>query len=361
MKDVFVIQSDISQTVAEALKVKLLPTEKERVEKKPTNNMEAYDLYLKGLQTTPWVVWPSNKENIERAREYFERAVELDPNFALAYAHLESCYMEAFMYKGFDERAPKAEAAALKALQLDNNLAESHLAFADVKMHNYDFDGWEKEVKRAIELKPNHASAHLFLGIHYMLSGKFDEANIEMRKARELDPLSSTIRYFIRSLLYKSRQYDRALEEIAEEIKLHDHPQLHNLLAYIHLLRGDFEKALTETETALAASSPDERPFRISTLACIYAKTGRKEEAMKMLNELEELSKQNPIFYEDLATLHYCLGESDETLRIFEKAYDEHSELLPFSLIDPIYDGLRSDPRFIALRKKVGLSALANS
>ena len=357
MKDVFAIQSDISQTVAEALKIKLLPVEKQRIEKQPTKNVQAYELYLKGLETAPWIVAGYQKENIERSREYFERAVELDPNFALAYAGLESCYMEAFMYKRFDERAPKADAAARKALELDDNLAESHIAFADTKWHRYDFDGYEKGIKRAIELKPNNAAAHLYLGIHHLLSGAFDEAQVEMRRARELDPFSSMIRGYNRSLLYRSRQYDRALEEIGEEMKLHDRPGLHDALAGIYLVKGDYYKALIESEKAVAVAGPDDRPFFISTLACIYAKTGRKEEAIRILNELEEFSKQRhyAIYYDAFAPVYYCLGDYDETFRIFEKAYDEHSELLPFSLIDPFYDELRSDPRFIALLKKVGL------
>ena len=356
MKDVFAIQSDVSQTVAEALKVKLLPMEKQRVEKEPTKNAEAYELYLKGLQTAPWIVGAYERENIERSREYFERAVELDPNFALAYAGLEVCYMEAFMYKPFDERAPKAEAAARKALELDDNLAESHLAFADTKWHRYDFDGYEKEIKRAIELKPNYATAHLYLGIHRMMFGRFDEAQIEMRKARELDPLSSLIRSWMRSLLFRTRQYDRAVKEIAEEMKLHDRPGLHNWLAYIYLVKGDYEKALIESEKAVAVVGFEERPFFISTLACIYAKANRKEEVTRILEELEAVSKQRYLPPDGIfAPIYYCLGDYDETFRVWEKAYDDHSELLPFSLIDPFYDELRSDPRFIALLKKVGL------
>src|SRR3989304_28834 len=357
MKDVFAIQSDVSQTVAEALKVKLLPIEKQRVEKEPTKNAEAYELYLKGLQTAPWIVGAYERENIERSREYFERAVELDPNFALAYAGLEVCYMEAFMYKPFDERAPKAEAAARKALELDDNLAESHLAFADTKWHRYDFDGYEKEIKRAIELKPNYATAHLYLGIHRMMLGRFDEAQIEMRKARELAPLSSLIRSWMRSLLFRTRQYDRAVKEIAEEMKLHDRPGLHNWLAYIYLVKGDYEKALIESEKAVAVVGFEERPFFISTLACIYAKANRKEEATRILKELEAVSKQRYLPPDDIfAPIYYCLGDYDETFRIWEKAYhDDHSEFLPFSLTDPFYDELRSSPRFIALLKILGL------
>ena len=357
MKDVFMIQSEISQTVAEALKVKLLPTEKERVEKKPTNNVKAYELFLRGLETAPWVTslgeW--TEENIERSREYFERAVELDPNFALAYAHLESCYMEAYTYKRFDERAPKAEAAARKAMELDPNLAESHFALADTKWHSYDFDGWEKEMKLTIELKPNYAGGHFGLGLHHLLVGAFDEAEVEMRRARELDPTAPLTRYFFRVLLYVSHQFDRAVEETAEEIKLHDRPDLHDFLAGIYLARGDYEKALIESKKAVAASGPEVRPRCISTLACIYAKTGRKEDATKILKELEELSRQSATVYDFLADIYFCLGDYDEAFGVLERAYDEHSEYLPFSLINPLDDKLRFDPRFIALRKKVGL------
>jgi adenylate cyclase len=358
MKDVFAIQSDISRTVAEALKVKLLPIEKERVEKEPTKNVQAYELYLKGLETAPWFEVGYPKEDIERSRDYFERAVQLDPYFALAYAGLEDCYMHDYLYKTFDERAPKAENAAHKALEIDPDLAEAHIALGDALWHRYDFQGCEKEWKRAIELKPNSALAHEYYGAGMcMIFGKFGEAETELRKARELDPLSSSIRSWFQSLLYNSHQYDRALEEIAEETKLHDRPGLHNALAKIYLVKCDYEKALIESEKAMATVSPDDRPFFISTLACIYAKTGRKEEAIKILNELEELCKQRhyATYYDAFAPVYYCLGDYDGVFRTIEKAYDEHSGDFLFSLIDPLYDSLRTDPRFIALLKRVGL------
>ncbi len=356
MKDVFAIQSDISQTVAEALKVKLLPVERERVEKKATENMEAYESYLKGLETAPWIMAGYKHDNIERSRQYFERAVELDPNFALAYAGLEDCYMHDMHYKGYDERAPKADAAARKALDLDDVLAEAHIAYGDVLWHKYDFQVSAKEFKRAIELKPNSAQAHLFYGSGIsMIFGKFDEAEIELRKARELDPLSSLTRSWIGSLLTCSRQYERALVYTVEDMKLHDRPGLHERLAEIHILKGEYEKALIESEKAVAAGL-DDRPFFLPTVACIYAKTGRKEEAINILKELKQISKQRYMLPDAIfAPIYYCLGDYDETFRIFERAYDEHTDTLPFSLIDPFYDELRSDPRFTALLRKIGL------
>jgi len=301
-------------------------------------------------------VWDLQEEKIERSLEYFERAVELDPNFALAYAHLESCYMEAFTYKRYDERAPKADAAARRALEIDDNLAEAHFAFGDTLWHGYDFDGFEKEMKRGLELNPNNALAHMFLGLHRMLLGAFDEAQTEMRKAIELDPLSPLIRYFNRVLLCHRRQYDEALEDVTVEMKLYERPRVRNWLADVYLRKGDYEKALLESEKAVAVARPDDRPFLISTLACIYAKEGRKDEATRILNELEEASKQRYLPREHiLAPIYYCLGNYDETFRIWQEAYDEHLETLPFSLTDPFYDELRSDPRFVALLKKVGL------
>jgi TolB-like protein/tetratricopeptide (TPR) repeat protein len=358
LEDVFAVQSDISKTVAEALKVRLLPIEKERVEKVPTKNVQAYELYLKGLETAPWFEAGYPKENIERSRDYFERAVQLDPYFALAYAGLEDCYMHDYRYRAFDERAPKAENAAHKALEIDPDLAEAHIALGDALWHRYDFQGCEKEWKRAIELKPNSALAHEYYGAGLcMIFGKFEEAETELRKARELDPLSSSIRSWFQSLLYNSHQYDRALEEIAEEMKLHDSPGLHNALAGIYLVKGDYDNALIESEKAMATVSPDDRPFFISTLACIYAKTGRKEEAVKILNDLEELCKQRhyATYYDAFAPVYYCLGDYDGLFRTIQNAYDEHSGDFLFSLIDPLYDSLRTDPRFIALLKRVGL------
>ncbi len=356
MKDVFAIQSDISQTVAEALKVKLLPIEKERLEKEPTKNVEAYELYLKGLETAPWIMAGLPKENMERSREYFERAIKLDPNFALAYAALSLCYRWGFRGSmRSDERSSKQDAAARKALEIDDDLAEAHYALAGILWGKNDFQGHEKEIKRAIELKPNYAFAHMSYGNHCMMFGRFDEAQIELRKARELDPHSSQVRRWMRNLLIRTRQYDQALEEIAEEMKLHDRPDLHDELAQIYLVKGAFENALIESEKAVAAAAPEDRPLFTSTLACIYARTGRKEEAIKILRELEDVSKQGYFRPESIvAPVYYCLGDYDETLRIFEKAHDEHSAGISW-INSPFYDELRSDPRFIALLKKVGL------
>jgi len=359
LKDVFAIQTEVSKTVAEALKVQLLSNDREKIEKKPTTNLQAYDFYLKGLETSPWMIAGYRKDDIERSREYFEKAVELDPNFALAYAQLEGCYMEAILYKSYDERAPKAEAAARRALEIDGDLAEAHVAFADTLWHKYDFQGWERELKRAIELRPNYALAHLYFGIHLMISGRFDKAEHEFRKARELDPVSSQVKNWYHSYLLNSRQFDRLLDDYGEMLALKEDWDVHSSLADVHLVKGDSEMALEESKKALSLAGPGDKPLVMFQFACIYAKLGRIEEAKKTLRELQELSDRQmseDVWEINMADIHYYLHDFDMTFRIWERAFDRHSEFVPFIIANPRYAELRSDPRFIELGRKLRIT-----
>jgi adenylate cyclase len=364
MQDVFAIQSEVSQTVASALKVKLLPGEKHRVESKPTDVVEAYESYLKGLETATWTKGSYEKEDIERSREHFEQAVKLDPNFALAYAGLEQCYMEAFAYNSYKERFPKAEAAALKALEIDDGLAEAHVAYGDLLWHSYNLRGAEREWERAVQLKPNSPQAHLFLGIHYMIMHRFDDAGSEIRRARELDPLSPAVREWNRSLLMRSHHFDSAIAEYTDLLAQHNTADLHNSLATAHFFKGDYGKALAEAEAAMALADPDERPDMNTTLACIYSKIGREEEARKIVKELEESKGKEGTYWGDsdlrhvprmnFAMIYSALGETDWAIRAFEEAYEEHEDDLPLSISSPRFDMLRSNPRFKELLGKLG-------
>jgi TolB-like protein/Flp pilus assembly protein TadD len=357
MKDIFAIQSEISQVVADALRVRLLPNEKSRVERKPTENVEAYETYLRGLETAPWIKG-YRREDIERTREFFERAVELDHNFALAYAGLEQCYMEAFMYRPFHERLPKAEAAAERALEIDDDLAESHLARADVLWHDFDRQGYEKEITRAIELKPNSAQAHMFLGVHYMLHQRFEEAEKELRRARELDPLAPVLKEWVGTLLVRSRQYRQALEYFTEMLKQRETADLHDTLASIHLFQGDYAVALIESETAVNQADTNERPFFETTLACIYARSDKKEDALKILKRLGDASNKQYIPRRLFSSIYSALGDRAKALQTLWKAYEEHDDLLPFTVTSPMWDDFRSEPEFTELLSKLGIRKL---
>lgn len=354
MKNVFAIQSEISMTVVDALKVRLLSAEKDRIQKKPTESVEAYELYLKGLETAPWIK-SYEKDDMERSREYFERAVEIDPKFALAYAGLEACYMEAFDYKIFKERFPKAESAARKALEIDPNLAEARLAYADVLAHSYDLPGFEREATRAIELKPSSAQAHFYLGIYEMILGRFQSAESELQMARELDPLSSVVREWYGSMLIRSRQYERALEYYSGRLKQQESPELHYNLALAHYYKGDFRKAQEEVEIALAQGSAKDKPAFECTLARIYAKSGKMTEALELLEKLEDASQRGKLSVTTLAGLYAACGKNDMALQILEKAYEEHNDMLPWVLTGRQYDDLHSDPKFVDLLNRLAL------
>jgi adenylate cyclase len=364
LEDIFAIQSEVSKTVVDSLRVKLLPDEKRRVEKDPTTSPKAYDCFLKGLVTSPWIVEGYLKDDIERSRQYFEKAVEIDPNFALAYAHLEGCYMEAFRYiPEHSKRAPKAAAAAQNALRSDPDLAESHLAYGDVLWHDYDLQGVEREFKRALELKPNSSLAHFFAAIYYSEMGRWSESESEYKLARELDPLSSQIRSWIEGFLYSSRQFDLALDYSTHMMKGKESAESHNHLARIFYAKGELEKAQKEIEKSLALEGS--RPQTLSTLACLYAKSGREAEARKIARDLERdfsskqyfsLGPKDDPTRTSLIPIYLALRDYDLVLPILEEMREEHSIPLQWLWTDPFFDGLHSDDRIVKFFRKLGVA-----
>jgi tetratricopeptide (TPR) repeat protein len=353
MKDIFAIQSDVAEKIAAALKAELSPVEKERIEKKPTQSTEAYNYYLKGR-----FYWNKRRgDDLRTAIEYFNRAIETDPSYALAYAGLASTYVTLPQYAGLPpkEAMPKAEAAAKKALELDPALAEAHAVLGVTKMHyEWDWEGAESEFKRAIELDPNHPAAHQWYCLRLVFFGRFDEALAESKRAQELDPLSFVISTLVGYVPYYSRQYEKAIDQLKKTLKLDPNfAPAHLCLGWAYVWQGRFHEGMAEYQKVRTIVGSG--PYGLADLGYAYARIGKKSEATKILNELLEFSKQGYSLPFDIALVYWGLGDKDKTFEWLEKASEERSTFVMFMKIDPQWDGLRSDPRFMALMKKMGL------
>jgi len=347
---VFEIQSDIAEKIVKALKMKLSPEEKAQIRKKPTENMEAYNLYLQGR-------WFWNKRTVggfQKAIEYFEEAIEIDPNYALAYAGIADSYivMGSYGFRGLS--FPKAKEAALKALEIDSMLTEAHASLGNIKF-GYDFDwkGSEKEFKRAIELNPNYATAHHWYVYLLLCLSRSDEAIREMRRALELDPLSLAINRDVGEVLYYAREYDKAAEALQRAIELDPNfTWSHAILGYVYLQKSMYEEAIREIQKEKEVLGIFYGPYLDVYIGIAYSRMDRKDEAREILERLE--SNQGLPYY-DKALLCFSLGENDRGFDYLDKESEHPGNSIPLLKIDPLVDCVRSDPRIKALLRKVNL------
>jgi TolB-like protein/DNA-binding winged helix-turn-helix (wHTH) protein/Tfp pilus assembly protein PilF len=314
---------------------------------------QAYDLYLKGLY-----FW--NKRTLpgfQQAIGYFEQAIAKDPSYAPAYAGLANTYtlLTSYSLAPTTQYMPKARAAALQALKLDDKLPEAHIALAlIVENYDWDWDTAEKEYRRAIELNPNYATAHHWYAELLTWRGRFDEALRESEYARQLDPLSLIIATDHAAILYYSRQYDQAIEQFRAVLDMDPNfPRAYQVInAYVE--EGRYTEALAAFEEwhRLTGKSP----WEPAQLAYIYGRAGQKKKALQELGKLELLSRNQPIDPAVFVSADLAVGEKKEALARLEKAYSQHSNVMTTLKVEPAYDSLRDDPRFEELMRRVGLA-----
>ena len=315
---------------------------------------EAQELYRKGMY-----FWSKRTVGgFQQAIEYFQQATTIDPNYALAYAGLANSYTLLTGYSSASSTLymPQARAAALRALELDERLAEAHTALAlIVQNHDWDWQTAGKEYRRAIELNPNYATAHQWYAEHLMWLGRFDEALGESERAHQLDPLSLIIATDNGAILYFSRQYDRAIEQCHTVLRKDPNfGRAAGIVAYAYVEKGMFEQALADEE--ILRRFYGEGPWHWSLLAYIYGRAGQLGKARRELEKLERLSRHellNPVI---MLWAHLGMGNKEEALADLEKAYSEHFNNLTALKVDPAFDPLRSDPRFQDLLRRVGLA-----
>ncbi len=346
LERVFVIQSEIAEKIIKALKIELLPEEKEQIRKKPTDNLEAYNLYLQGR----WNWSRRTRKEMEISIKYFERSIENDPNYALAYVGLADSYITLADW-GFLEPKKiyfKAKEAAIKALEIDDSLAEAHNSNAIIKyMYEMDWLNAEKEFKRAIILNPDYAAARQEYAEYLACSGRFSEALKEIEQAQKLDPLSLIFNAIEAFVLYFARDYDQAIEQSKKTLEMDpSFMPAHFYLGRCYREIGMYEKALEEFR-------------KINDQAAIgitLAKMGKKSEAHQVIKGYTEDTTQSdsPLSLVDIARIYFALEENDQGFKWLIKAYEEKKSLR-YLKVHPLYDHVRSDPRFKALMKKVGL------
>jgi TolB-like protein/Flp pilus assembly protein TadD/predicted Ser/Thr protein kinase len=354
LRNVLVLQSDVAQAIAQEIQVKLTPVEESRLASARPVSPAAYEAYLKGRyhwnQRTP--------EGVKTAIEYFQQSIEKDPNYALAYAGLADCYVVAVNPSPPKEKMPKAKAAATKALQLDDTLAEAHTSLAAVlSKYDWDWPGAEKEFKRAMELNPRYAEAHEWYAAWYLVPmGRLQEAIAEEKRAQELDPVSVIINFELGIVLYYAREYDQAIEQFRKTLELNPnfrHAQ--TFLAVAYGQKGMYEQAVAGFQKSLTVPEGTVWPPTRTGLGYAYGVSGRKNEARKVLNELKQLARQEYVSAYDVALIYVGLDEKDLAFTWLEKAYEERSFGLSTIKAEPRMDSLHSDPRFQAMLRRVGL------
>jgi tetratricopeptide (TPR) repeat protein len=297
-------------------------------------------------------------DGFQRSVNCFEQAIGKDPGYARAYAGLADSYalMAAYYIAPQDELIPKARAAALKALELDGNLAEAHASLA-VVARNYDWD-WqtaEKEFRRAITLDPNYATGHQWYAEHLAFSGRFEESSEEMRRARQVDPLSLIIQTDDAVGLYFARQYDRAIAQFRAVGAVEPYfPRVHMVtLAYVQ--QGRFSEALADVETWPHQSDKD-LVWIWRERAYIYGRAGQLEQARREMEELLRYSRRHPFDPMMFVMPYVGIGDKDQAFASLEKSVAAHSPGLVTLRVEPAFDPLRSDPRFDDLLRRVGLA-----
>jgi TolB-like protein/Tfp pilus assembly protein PilF len=349
LRDVLALQGEVAGLVAHEIQVKLTPQEQARLARAQPVNPEAHLAYLRGRHALEKMT----QEDLSKALAYFQKAIDIDPNYAPAYAGVADAYYGfSNIYISSREAMPRVKTAALQALALDDTLAEAHVSLAITKLvHDYDYPGAETELRRAIELNANYAPAHLWYGFVLTVLERFEEAKAEVARARELDPLSLHIRIYGFLTVYFARRYDEAAQQL-QEIALTD-PNYYMVHAYLGLVdeqQGKFSEAVTEFQRATAL---DDSAEPRAQLAHAYALAGRKSEARKLLTELIARPKHQFLSPYNVALIYVALGDYPRALQSLEDALADRSEWCPYLKVDPRLDPLHSTPRFQNLLRRM--------
>jgi adenylate cyclase len=359
LKDIFAIQRDISQTVANALRVRLLASEKIRLEKEPTKNAEAYSLCLRGIFHD---INASSENDLRTALMYFEQAIKLDPTFALAYSWLSDCYSTLAQagHVPAQEALPKAEDAVRKALELDANLADAHraLPLLLVMRKEPDWVAAEREMRRALELNPNVAAGHESFAWLLAFMGRLEESLAEAKQALDLDPLSSQANQTLATVHYLRKEYDAAIAQLLKTRGMDpSNREICINLGMNYIQKSAYSEAIGELKKALQPSK-GKTDLTQYYLAVAYAKAGRAGAAGKILERFIRASSSKRQFIPAIAIaqIQTALGRRDEAIRLLENAYErgDYGSLLDLK-VSPMWDDLRPDPRFTMLVSKMGL------
>jgi len=352
-RDIFTIEDSISEQVAEALTPQLTGEERKLLTKRGTESPEAHDAYLKGRY-----FWNKRTaEGLKKAIDYFQQAIDIESNYALAYSGMADCYALLYDYDmlAANTAVPKARAAALKAIQIDNTLAEPHCALAYVEsVHDWNWREAEREFKAANALNPNYATGHHWDALALAFEGRFDESLQEIKRAQELDPFSLPINANIGRILYFSREYDGAIQELQYTLELDSNfLGAHYKLAEVYAITGRYQEAVAEYEKWAELDGDKELA---TVLSKGYAQSGYSGAMQMWLNKLHERSNQGHVSPYALAVVNLALGKDDQALSWLEKAAEDRASWIVLIKADPKFDRLRKKPRFKDLLRLEGLA-----
>ncbi len=353
MSDLVAVQQDISREITEKLRLRLSGEEQKQLTKRDPANAEAYQYYLKGRY-----YWNRRTaENLRKALEQFQQAIEKDPNYALAYVGVADCFVVQEEYAGTpaSETLPKAKAAALRALQIDDSLAEAHTSLAFVDESLWQWGEAETEYKRAIELNPNYPTTHHWYSIYLTETGKLDEALAEIKRAHELDPLSPIISNTVGFTYMMMGQFDAAIDQYKKLLELDPtFPQSHFNLGFVYQKQGRYSEAIAEFQKAVELSGRGSE--KLAALGQDYAIAGKRSAALATLKELEEKYDKRESTGAYLAWVEAGLGDKDQAFAWLEKDFQAHSGTLPHLMDFPPLDTLRSDARYADLLRRMGIT-----
>ena len=354
LRDVLSLQDEVARDIANKIRIRLTPTEQTRLSNSGPVDPETYQFYLEGRYY--WSM--RTEEGIEEGIKYFRKAIERDPRYALAYAGVADSYFALAGYRIMPgkEVFPVAKEAALKALEIDEGLAEAHTPLAAVLAENdFDLIAAEKEVRRAIELNPNYATAHQWYAEVVLVPlGRREEAIAEMERALQLDPLSLAINTDFGYILYLEREPDRAIVQLQKTLAMYkSFPAPHLYLGRAYVQKRMFAEAMQEFQTAAKVSGG--HPFYRAWLGYGYALSGNSSEAIRILDQLTQGSGGKYVSSYDVAAICVGLGRQDQAVRWLQKAYEERASHFHHIGLEPIFDPLRSDPRFEELVRRIGL------
>ncbi len=350
-KQIFAVQSEVAQKIAGALEAKLSSAERQRIESRPTSNIDAYNDVLKGR-----FHWNKRTaDDLAKALGYFKSAIEKDPGYADAYAGLAESYVLFPEYAGAsaDQMYPLAESAAKKALDIDPSMGEAHAVFGLIRIDRWDYRGGEQEIKKAIALSPNNPSAHQWYSLCLVFQGRLDEGFAEMNRAHELDPLSLVISMDVAYNLLFQRKYDKANEQFRKTLELDPGFSIAWAgLAESNALKGAMQDALESCAKAKSIAPDD--PFVLGSIGYAYGRAGKRDDATLVLEKLRRMSSPGSHVAVFIAFVYKGLGDRENALQWLERGYADHDLYLRSLRVDPVWDDIRTDPRYLTIVRGIG-------
>jgi len=354
LSDVLAVEQEIAREISDRLRLRLTGEERQRLNRRDTQNTDAYQAYLKGRY-----YWNQrNEAGLTKGLKYFQQAIEIDPSYAVAHSGLADSYTALGYFGNLSpqEAFPKAKAAAARALELDSTLAEPHTSLAYARLY-YDWD-WpeaEREFRRALEVDPNYATAHHWYSVYLTAMDRPDEAAAEIKRAQDLDSLSLIINTDIGFELYYRGRYDQAIKQLQTTLEMNPKfPLAHLWLGRAYQEKGMYSEALAEFKQVDAALQS--WPVAIAAIGHVAGEAGQHDEARQALDKLFSLSKQKHVTPYAVALVYAGLGEREQAFEWLNKAYDERSHWLVWLKLDPRWENLRPDPRFAKLVRRIGLA-----